>query len=108
MRKLALVTGTIVCYIVAAYVSEFVFYRILISADPLYGATSDSSPDWSLFPWAPLAIPFRYLFVAYSTVAGGRESLMQKQYAVPCATFMVTFLGSYSAFYFLVLLIKRK
>src|SRR5689334_9654798 len=108
VRKLAMVTGTVVCYLLAAYVSDFVFYRILISDDPLYGATPDSSPDWSLFPWAPLVIPVRYLFVAHSTIAGGRESFLQTEYAVPCATFIVTFLGSYIAYCLLVLRFKRK
>lgn len=89
----------IVCYLLASYVSELVFFSMLKSDDPLYGVGVDASPKWSLYWVSPLIIPFRYLLVGYSTLAGGRESFSQKLFAIPLATFVVTLLSSLSACY---------
>jgi hypothetical protein len=108
MNRLMLAAAVLACYIVAAYVSEFVFYQIIIASDPLRGAAPGASLNWSLFPWAPLLIPVRYLFVTYSTFAGGRESLSQTRYAAQCLVFVVAFVASWLAYCGSVVFLTRR
>lgn len=105
MPLIKITLTAIVSYLLAAYVSEFVFYCILTSdasKDPTYGTTPDSSPDWRLYWGAPFVIPIRYAFVAYSTDVGGRDSFEQKCFAIPFAVLIATFLAFCSAGYFVL------
>ncbi len=106
MIKLMPLAAALVCYLLAVSVSEYIFYCILISEDPL--ATPNSfPPQWEMCLLAPLICPVRYTFVAYSTIAGGRESFAQRMYAVPFAVLIVTFLVSYLVWVILVLLFDK-